>query len=225
MYCIKCGSVIGEGNKFCMKCGTPVGSMPQAAPEPAPGPAPAPGPVYTPVQAEPMPGQAEEVQTVPYYQPVMDGAYITLPMGRKYRVFCPDCGQASDNIKNDTGVGFACSFCNRAYAYCGQLLVYRMGSFYPLYAGLPMSIIVDGIDYGRIANQESVRVMLPPGQHEICCGNISAKRSNAFQITVSPEYNNFAFKFNLVYHGPWTYPGRGVPMEFTQCAPEEIPNI
>lgn len=56
-------------------------------------------------------------------------------------------------------------------------------------------------------------------------GNIGNKLSNQFQIIVSPEYFNFAFKFNLVYHGPWTYPGRGIPMEFTQCAPEEIPDI
>ncbi len=211
MNCVKCGSVVAEGNNFCMVCGTPVGaSAPQSAPAPAP-------------QANPVP-QSEQ-PSIPYYQPVMDGANITLPLSRKFRIRCPDCGRVSDDIKRDLTVGFPCPSCKKAYSYAGQVLIYRMGCFYPLYASAPMDIVIDGLDYGRITNQESVRIMLPAGPHVVCCGNLGRNLSNAFQIVVTPEYYNFAFKFNLVYHGPFTYPGRGIPMEFTQCAPEEIPNI
>ena len=215
MNCIKCGEPVGEGFKFCMKCGTPVGS------QPAPGPE-ASAPAAAPVDINP---QASEKPSIPYYQPVMEGGNITLPVGRKFRVRCPDCGHVQDDIKRDTTAGFPCPVCKKAYAYGGQLLIYRMGCFYPLYAAAPMSIVIDGLDYGRITNQESVRIMLAPGTHTVCCGNIGNKLSNQFQIVVSPEYYNFAFKFNLVYHGPFSYPGRGIPMEFTQCAPEEIPDI
>ena len=215
MNCPKCGSVVAAGNNFCMICGTPVGaSAPQsAAPQAAPGP-----------QANPAP-LAEQKPKIPYYQPVMDGANITLPLRRKFRIRCPDCGHVSDDIKRDITAGFPCPVCKKAYAYAGQVLIYRMGSFYPLYASATMSVIIDGLDYGRIANQESLRIMLPAGPHVICCGRVGQKTSNAFQIVISPEYYNFAFKFNLVYHGPFTTPGRGIPMEFIQCAPEEIPDI
>lgn len=215
MNCIKCGEPVGEGFKFCMKCGTPVGS------QPAPGPE-ASAPSVAPVEINPT---APEKPSMPYYQPVMQGGNIMLPVGRKFRVRCPDCGCVQDDIKRDTTAGFPCPSCKKAYAYGGQLLIYRMGCFYPLYAAVPMSIVIDGFDYGSITNQESVRIMLASGPHTVCCGNIGNKLSNQFQIVVSPEYYNFAFKFNLVYHGPWTYPGRGIPMEFTQCAPEEIPDI
>lgn len=217
MNCTKCGFEIGEGNKFCMKCGTPVGS------QPAPGPE-ASAPAVAPVEINPT---APEKPTIPYYQPVMDGSNITLPLGRKFRVRCPDCGHVDDNIKRDTTVGFPCPNCGKAYAYGGQVLIYRMGCFYPLYAATPMHIIIDGLDYGRITNQESVRIMLPAGPHVVCCGNVNNAKniSDAFQVVIGPEYYNYAFKFNLVYHGPWSYPGRGIPMEFTQCAPEEIPDI
>lgn len=215
MHCTNCGFEIGEGNKFCMKCGTPVGA------QPAPGPE-ASVTAVAPVEINPT---EPEKPTIPYYQPVLEGGNITLPIGRKFRVRCPDCGHVSDDIKRDLTAGFPCPVCKKAYAYAGQLLIYRMGSFYPLYAAAPMSIVVDGMDYGRITNQESVRIMLAPGAHTVCCGNIGNKLSNQFQIVITPEHYNFAFKFNLVYHGPWSYPGRGIPMEFTQCAPEEIPDI
>ena len=220
MNCVKCGSVIAEGNKFCMICGTPV---PAAAPAPqaqAPQAAPA-----APAQAEQAP-QEPQKPTIPYYQPVMDGANITLPLSRRFRVRCPDCGRVGDDIKRDLTVGFPCPSCKKAYAYGGQVLVYRMGTFRPLYAVTPMSVFIDGIEYGRINNQESVRIMLPAGPHVVCCGTPTTNhRTNAFQIVISPEYYNFAFKFSLIYEGPFTYPGRGIPMELKQCAPEEIPNI
>ena len=217
MNCVKCGSVLAEGNRFCMICGTPVGAS-------APSAAPAPAQAAPTAQAAPAPA-AEQKPSISYYQPVLDGGNITLPLSRKFRIRCPDCGHVSDDIRRDITVGFPCPVCKKAYAYGGQILIYRMGCFYPLYAASPMSVIIDGLDYGRITNQESLRIMLPSGPHVVCCGNVGQKTSNAFQIVVSPEYYNFAFKFNLVYHGPFTTPGRGIPMEFTQCAPEEIPDI
>ena len=183
MNCVKCGSVVADGSNFCMICGTPVGvSAPQTAAAQA-------------AQADPVP-LAEQPPSIPYYQPVMDGANITLPLSRRYRVLCPDCGRVADDIKRDLTVGFPCPSCKKAYAYGGQVLIYRMGTFRPLYAVTPMSIFIDGMEYGRINNQESVRIMLPSGPHVVCCGTpTSGKKTNAFQIVVSPEYHNFAFKF------------------------------
>lgn len=53
-YCLKCGSPIEEGNRFCDNCGEPVdwsqSGMPvNTTPQPAPAPAPAPAPMAMPV--------------------------------------------------------------------------------------------------------------------------------------------------------------------------------
>lgn len=56
-FCLKCGSPMEAGNRFCDNCGAPVewnqaDTAMNAAPQPAPAPAPAPGPVFMPA---PMP--------------------------------------------------------------------------------------------------------------------------------------------------------------------------
>ena len=95
----------------------------------------------------------------------------------------------------------------------------------PVYAPIAPAIIVDGMDYGEIKNHSSVRVILPAGTHTVCCGYLTGKQTNQYQINITPEYYNFAFKFNIVYR-PYGRPGSGgFPTEFKQCAPEEIPYI
>ena len=85
--------------------------------------------------------------------------------------------------------------------------------------------MIDGVEYGQIANQESVRVLIGPGSHMITCSSYGLQTPMQYKIDVSPEFNTFAFKFNLIYNGPFTYPGRGTSNEFKPCRPEEIPNI
>ncbi len=217
MNCVKCGSVIAEGNNFCMICGTPVGtSAPQAAPAPAEHAA------YQ--QAAPAP-QAPETPAIPYYQPVMDGANITLPLSRKFRIRCPDCGLVADDIKRDQTVGFPCPSCRKAYAYGGQLLLYRMGNGMPSCAMLPVDIIIDGVVYGEISNRESIRIMLPSGTHIIGMRSrpawpYSPNVSNQFQIVVGPQSCNLAFKLSIVYRYMATN-----GLELAECAPQEIPDI
>ena len=147
MNCVKCGNPIVDGNRFCMICGTPVDAAPQA---PAAGIAPAPGPVVqetapvapveinpqTVAQAQPQP----QPQTMPYTPPITDGTNVTIPFGRKYRVVCPDCQTVVDNLKRDETYGFACTRCGKAYAYGGQLLLYRMGNGLPSAAIVPVAI-------------------------------------------------------------------------------------
>ncbi len=196
MNCVKCGNPVGEGAKFCINCGTPVNAEPQ-----------------------------EKVVPVPYIPAVMAGGNIIIPVGRRFRILCPDCRRISDDIKRDTTAGYTCPVCKKTYAYMGQLLLYRMGTFHPLYMARQINIVIDGCEYGCIGNQESVRVMLSPGQHVVGCTSYGLRNPMQYKINVTPETNTFAYKFNLIYTGPFTYPGRGTTNEFKQCAPEEIPNI
>lgn len=232
MNCVKCGNPIVDGNRFCMICGTPVDAAPQV---PAAGNAPAPGPAVqetapvapveinpqTVAQAQPQP----QPQTMPYTPPITDGTNVTIPFGRKYRVVCPDCQTVVDNLKRDETYGFACTRCGKAYAYGGQLLLYRMGNGLPSAAIVPVAIYIDNVFYGEIANRESLRIMLSTGTHVIGMGarpgtRINRMQSNQFQITVGPQTNNLAFKVSVVYRymGPYG-------LELKQCNPEEIPDI
>ena len=223
MNCVKCGNPIAEGNRFCMICGTPVQAQaqPQAA-APAAGPAPAPGPAQ--FQAPPVTAEPNAPQELPYAPPVMQGGNCIIPVGRTFRIRCPDCGHVSDDIKRDTTAGYPCPVCKKAYAYGGQLLIYRMGSFHPLIIGGTYKVFIDGVDFGEIRNHSSVRIMIPSGTHTVCCGRFN-KMSNQFQITVNPQYYNFAFKFNIIYRR-FGLPGDGgFPVEFMQSNPEEIPYI
>ncbi len=226
MNCVKCGNPIAEGNRFCMICGTPVQAQaqPQAA-APAAGPAPAPGPAQ--FQAPPVtPAPNAAPQELPYAPPVMQGGNCIIPVGRTFRIRCPDCGHVSDDIKRDATAGYPCPVCKKAYAYGGQLLIYRMGSFHPVIMGVPYQVIINGVEYGELRNHSSVRIMLPSGTHTVCCGHLQPKKlTDQFQITVSPQYYNFAFKFNIIYR-PFGLPGdHGYPIEFKQSNPEEIPYI
>ena len=226
MNCVKCGNALPEGNRFCMICGTPVGAPVQSQAA-APAAAPAPGPAQfqaPPVSANPDPNA--NPQEIPYAPPVMQGGNCIIPVGRTFRIRCPDCGHVSDDIKRDTTAGYPCPVCKKAYAYGGQLLIYRMGSFHPVIMGVPYQVIINGVEYGNLRNHSSVRIMLPAGTHTVCCGHLqTGKLTNQFQITVSPQYYNFAFKFNIIYSGPFGLPGQGYPIEFKQSAPEEIPYI
>ena len=236
MNCVKCGNPIVDGNRFCMICGTPVDAAPQA---PAAGTAPAPGPApdaggvapvtvnqQTVAQAQAQPQQpAPQREMMPYAPPMTDGTNVTIPFGRKYRVVCPDCQTVVDNLKRDQTYGFPCTRCGKAYAYGGQLLLYRMGNGLPSAAIVPVAIYIDNVFYGEIANRESLRIMLSAGTHVIGLGArpgtiINRMQSNQFQITVGPQANNLAFKVSVVYRymGPYG-------LELKQCNPEEIPDI
>ena len=198
MKCYKCGNVMSDDAKFCNACGTPV-------------------PVQPPVEPP--------VTLIPYQPPRMEGGNIIIPIQRKYRIYCPDCGHVTDSIKRDETAGYPCPVCGKAYAYAGQILFYRMGSFYPLYVVHTVNIVIDGCEYGNITSQESVRVMVGPGSHLVTCGGYGLQKPMQYRVDITPEYNTFAFKFNLIYNGPFTYPGRGTSNEFKPCKPEEIPNI
>ena len=218
MNCIQCGNPMADDARFCTVCGTPVAAQ-QTVQQP----------VQQPVAAQgqpPMQPQAEApVMSIPYLPPKMEGGNIIIPMHRRFRILCPDCRHVSNDIKKDATAGYACPVCGKAYAYAAQVLFYRMGSWRPLYVARQINIMIDGVEYGEIANQESVRVLIGPGSHMITCGGYGLQRPMQYKIDITPEFNTYAFKFNLIYTGPFTYPGRGTTNEFKQCAPEEIPNI
>lgn len=237
MNCVKCGNPIVEGNRFCMICGTPVQAAPQA---PVAGNAPAPGPAretapVAPVeinnqtvaqaQAQSQPQSQSQYQQIPYVPPITDGTNVTISFGRKYRVLCPDCQTVIDTLKRDQTYGFPCTRCGKAYAYGGQLLLYRMGNGLPSAAIVPVAIYIDNVFYGEIANRESLRIMLSAGTHVIGLGArpgtmFNRMQSNQFQITVGPQANNLAFKVSVVYRYMSPY-----GLELKQCNPEEIPDI
>ena len=225
MNCTNCGNPVGDGFKFCMKCGSPV-SAPAPGPAAAPGPEPSAAPAYVPVSpATGTPKQMEDPNFVPYGPPTMSGSNIIIPAGRSFRLRCPSCSCLVNGVKMDPTPGYTCTNCSKTYAYGGQLLLYRMGSFHPMIMGLPYHIVIDGMDYGELRNHSSVRVLLSSGTHTVSVGFLGGKHSNQYQIDITPEYYNFAFKFNIVYR-PFGRPGgSGFPTEFFQCAPEEIPYI
>ena len=219
MNCVKCGSLIADGNNFCMICGTPVGAQvqPQAS-APVAGTAPAPAPVQ---QQAPLAAS----QTLPYAPPAMQDGNIIIPFGRKYRIVCPDCHSVSEDLKRDQTPGFPCRSCGKAYAYGGQILLYRCGMGMPSCGLLHVDIVIDGVVYGEITNTESVRILLSNGTHIIGAVTkpnwpYSSVTSNQFQIVVGPQSNSLAFKMNIIYR---YRASNGV--ELKQCNPEEIPNI
>ena len=211
MNCTHCGNPMADDARFCTVCGAPVAAQ---------------QPVQQPVMPQGQQPQAEApVMSIPYLPAKMEGGNIIIPMHRRFRILCPDCRHVSNDIKRDDSAGYACPVCGKAYAYAGQVLFYRMGSWRPLYVARQINIMIDNVEYGQIANQESVRVLVGPGSHIVCCNGYGLQRPMQYQIDVSPENNTFAFKFNLIYNGPFTYPGRGTSNEFKPCRPEEIPNI
>lgn len=216
MNCVNCGNPLGEGNKFCMKCGTPV----QAT-------APAPGPVQAQGQYnEPPPDHVLDSQNYHFVPPVMQGNNCIIPVGRSYRIICPDCKRVGNAVKMDDTPGYPCPFCNKAYSYGGQILIYRMGGFAPSMMAARYNLIVDGIEIGEIINHSSLRVMVTSGTHIVSCGNLKYKlQSNQFRINVSPEYNSFGFKFKITYR-PYCLRGwLDFPIELMSCPPQEIPYI
>ena len=220
MNCVNCGSVLGEGNKFCMKCGTPVGSMP------APGPEAAPQATIAPVEINPTaPVRQQAPAVIPYAPPVMQDGNVVIPVKRKFRLVCPGCGSVIEDIKRDATAGYPCNLCGKTYAYGGQVLIYRCGNGMPSCALLPVDIIIDGLVYGEIKNTEAVRIMLASGTHVIGVRSRpgwpnSPVTSNQFQVVIGPQSYNLAFKASTVYR---YMASNGV--ELRQCNPEEIPNI
>ena len=219
MFFIKCGNQLNEGSAFCTNCGTPAGAAPQAPQNPQAQQAPQGG---TSVNVT---YDSSSQQVIPYVPPVIENGNIIIPVHRRYRIFCPDCGHVTDSIKKDNSAGYPCPVCGKAYAYAGQLLLYKIPSFYPLHVVHRIYILIDGMEYGELVDRDPVRVMLSPGTHMVTVRGNGISRPMQYQINVSPEYNTFAFKFHLIYTGPFTYPGKGTTNEFKSCAPEEIPNI
>lgn len=219
MFCIKCGKSLNEGASFCSNCGTPAGEASQAPQTPQ-----APQALQDGTSINVSYDESSQ-QVIPYEPPVMEGGNIIIPVHRRYRIFCPDCGHVTDNIKKDTSAGYPCPVCGKAYAYAGQLLMYRQPDFYPLHAIQKTTVMLDGRECGDLVDRDPVRLMLGPGTHMVTVGGYGLHRPQQYQITVTPEFNTFAFKFQLVYTGPFTYPGRGTINEFKPCRPEDIPNI
>ena len=227
MNCVNCGFQLAEGNKFCMKCGAPVQFTAPAASQPVQAAAPAQGAAQAQGQYnEPPPDHVLNPQNYHFVPPIMQGNSCIIPVGSSYRIICPDCRQVVNAIKTDETPGYPCPNCGKAYAYGGQILIYRMGSFDPAGMSARYFINVDGVEIGQVINHSSLRVMVTPGTHIVSCGNLKYKlQSNQFKINVTPEYNSFGFKFKVSFK---YMPMRGwldFPIELISCPPQEIPYI
>ena len=68
---------------------------------------------------------------------------------------------------------------------CGAIHLYRMGN--PSGAMYGMGIYVDGVPYGHIACTESVRVVVPFGQHKIHMTLATNRRCNDPVVNITPQ--------------------------------------
>lgn len=67
---------------------------------------------------------------------------------------------------------------------CGAIQMYRKGNFMGMAVG--MGIYVDNLPYGHIANTESVRIVLPYGQHKLHVTHTSTRACNDPVVEISP---------------------------------------
>ncbi len=206
MNCIRCGSNIGPEDRFCMSCGNPVAAAP----------------TQTEIQGQPQVQTSQNSVALPYAPPALVNGNIIIPVGRKYRFVCPSCGSFVEDIKRDTTAGYPCPHCKAAYAYGGQVLIYKMGSWNIGTARWVVNLVVDGRDCGEMYLKESVRLLLSTGTHTIGFVCRVYNNSSYYTVNITPDNFNQGFKLNLI-----SIPIAFVPpkIELQYCRPEEVPDI
>lgn len=100
----------------------------------------------------------------------------------KLRYRC-GCGNVFNGDESTT----ACTSCGRPLDLnnCGAIQVYRMGNMVGMAVG--MSIYIDGVPFGHLANKESVRLVVPYGQHKLHMALSTNRNCNDPIVTITPE--------------------------------------
>ncbi|MCR4617377.1 MAG: hypothetical protein K5669_04215 [Lachnospiraceae bacterium] len=101
-------------------------------------------------------------------------------MRMRYR--CPN-GHVFNGDENTK----VCPECSAALALenCGAIQLYRMGNMMGMAVG--MGIYIDEVPYGHIGNKESIRIVLPFGDHKIHVTHSTTRNCNDPVITLSAE--------------------------------------
>ena len=115
------------------------------------------------------------------------------------RAKCPSCGHVFDAAPNNP-----CPKCGTMFQLPqdGVLQIYRMGNFFG--AAVGYGIYINGIPYGHLANQQSVRIPLPYGRYSIhfTCGTV--RRCQDAIIDLTPQ-NRFAYIKGRIKTGFWSH--------------------
>lgn len=177
MFCVKCGTKLEEGDRFCAKCGAPVKEpVPRGTPvQPAARPLSRPQPQPQP-QPRPQPRPQPAAQSAPGMRPIpFDFSRIPI----RYRC---SAGHVFDSKVPQT----ACPTCGAPLPSGGLIQLYRMGNM--MGAAVGMGVYVDDAPLGHLANKQSIRISVPYGQHIVHVTHTTTRKCNDPVFTVSPEY-------------------------------------
>ena len=110
---------------------------------------------------------------------------------------CPNCGEA---LQLDN---------------CGAIQLYRMGNMMGMAVG--MGIYIDDTPYGHIGNTESVRIVLPFGEHKIHVTHTTTRKCNDPVVTLSAQHPIAYMKCHLA--------AMGFKIQVDAAKPEEMPKM
>ena len=108
-------------------------------------------------------------------------------MAQLFRIKCPSCNEVQDIPANGP-----CKKCNTNIVLPedGVIQIYRMGS--PLGVAVGMSIYLNEIPLGHLANAESVKIPVPYGHYKLHMTHGMNRKCKDAEFDITPE-NRFAY--------------------------------
>ena len=108
-------------------------------------------------------------------------------MSQLLRIKCPSCGEVQDVPANGP-----CRKCSNALVLPedGVIQIYRMGS--PLGVAVGMSIYLNEVPLGHLANTESVRIPVTYGHYKLHMTHGMNRKCKDAEFDITPE-NRFGF--------------------------------
>lgn len=184
MFCMRCGAVVGEEDKFCEKCGydlkhpVPVNSMPVNPQMGSVFPSTSDG--IQSVTKDSLPSTGTQTGAVSLPRPASPTGQTTM-----FRFRCPSCKHVYDGPDSS----HTCKYCGQNFDIdrVGVLSLYRKGAFAGALSTAGTGIYVDKLPHGHIGMTQRVNILLPMGNHRLHCTNGGAKSNPDLYFELSPE--------------------------------------